>query len=193
MRSDLKPWEHPNIATWVRHDTKRALVASVDISPLDKSVTATVLVSGQRVVRSFATDESAKAWCDENLEADVEAPEPEPVIPEEPPVERLIRMLHNDPDFAWLLANRAKVLGPWHWDEMEQQWIRLDITGAFTACVRPEDEMWTWLTYVGNLRTGSDIEHHQDNILTPQEARLACDEHLRTQGWLLATKPLETT
>lgn len=177
---NLSSWQHPNTLTWERKN-RRKVAARVEIH-YDGSAYATVFdASGKgqpREVakRDFGEVEAAKTWCDEML-----SPKSKP-SPTPDAVERLVHFLQENPDIAWLVANRVKVLSPWddeHWCE------RADVTSAYLVRVlRDYPDGWSF-------RINDD--EPVGGFATREAAMAQCDQVLITDGWVLATRPLGET
>ena len=117
--------------------------------------------------------------------------------PKGTPLERLLVVLRKDPDLAWGVAQGAKALGPWvavgnDW------WQRSDATGFNVATVRTMASThvagagagtgWMWSEFVPTSGHGEEVAA-QTAFPTDDLAKVACDEHLRVNGWLLASQP----
>lgn len=120
-----------------------------------------------------------------------------PKVPKGNALERLLVVLRKDPDLAWGVCQGAKALGPWvavgnDW------WQRSDATGFNVATVRTMASThvagagagtgWLWSEFVPTSGHSEEVAA-QTAFPTDDLAKVACDEHLRVNGWLLASQP----
>lgn len=158
----------------------------------------------------FPDVEKAKTWCDDVLAGRVDprpsqpprgpppplrppatAANPSPIVPEPkppagPPVERLLRVLRNDPVLAFEVAQKLRILGPWT-QEGEDWHQRADAYGYVVATVRGEPKgteiLWRWSTF--HHAPAGEEDRTMSGFGSWEEARGACDVHLAGEGWLL--------
>jgi hypothetical protein len=211
MNLVVGPWEHPNILTWVRRCGMEA-IATVSVSPDGKAM-GVVKVDGQVLRRNFGSADLAKTWCDGKLEGKPVAapvpvaptpapapapPAPPPAAPAVSPTERLLRVLRNDPDLAWEVAVKARSLGPWVMvtemgSEQGGWYQRSDASGSNIAVARENlfpSRRILWSEFVPVASSNHEITM-KEGFATIEDAMADCDTHLRTKGWLLATRAVE--
>jgi hypothetical protein len=103
-------------------------------------------------------------------------------------VERLVEVLRRDPDLAWAVAQRARVLGPWE-RVGDDWWQRQDSTEFSVVTVREERGEWLWSVFVRVAESPEEEVANGRGHPTPEAAMAACDVWMTGDGWLLATKP----
>ena len=177
----LKPWEHPNILTWERRQGS-VVMASILLSSSTPCATATVIVNGQKKHAFFPDLLQAQAWCDAILQ-----PEKTEQPPEMDPMEKLIGWLRGDPNAMWYVATQVPVLSPWVMLR-EGWWQRSTPCGFDVAIVRgpPVSQDWSWGIFAPSHRIIDELDF-ASGLGNLEDARHACDRHLRDLGWLLAS------
>lgn len=132
----------------------------------------------------------------------------QPVKPKGTPLERLLAVLREDPNLAWEVCQGAKALGPWVAaagetfvspnadgtdSKVKVDWFqRTDATGFNVATVRlkaEKDGGWLWSEFVPGSVTEIEVMA-KGQYENSQQAKDACDEYLRSRGWLLAIAPV---
>lgn len=208
MSTPAGAWEHPNVLTWILRGSNGRAVATVTVKP-DGSAFTTVDVNNQAHRQTLPNADAAKAWCESLLANPPQpvaprspgppAPAKPPPIPKGNPVERLLKILHNDPDLAWEVALKAKALGPWTCESADW-WSRRDVAGFAVATVRGETTgrtsaagvmesvtTWRWSEFVPGSSGGEEVMS-RGGYADLAVAQAECDDHHRTRGWLLATR-----
>lgn len=176
-------WEHPNTATWIFRDQgKVAATISIKTAPAGNTEAhATVSVDGQPKRKWFVDTEEAKRWCKELL---FPVP-PTTVAPTtSSPLERLILFLQTNPDTAWEVSKRVRVLSAWYLSADERTWIRSDITKATQVHVfQNAIDLWSWYYLIGQNEIA-----FEDGFEDTDKAKQACDNYCVQEGWLLSQK-----
>lgn len=174
----LRDWEHPNAITWTRkRDT--VVVASVAVGR-DNSAFAVVTVNNQTYRKDHPNVTEAKAWCDQKLGVVADPPPPKQEAPkqeapkQEALVERLLKVLAEDPRLAWEIVRRARVLGPWT-RVQEHRYVRECAVGQHVASVIVITQQGQW----------SHSFDPSEEFATAEKAMANCDYFLLKEGWAL--------
>lgn len=164
-------WTHPNSTVW---QLKRGGTLLAEIM-LRQGFNMLARIPGTGLSAPFTSIEEAKRWC----EIGWKAPEPTPddsseeTEEDEEAVGRLLQYLHTHPDLAWRIAQKVKVLSPWH--QCTSGWRREDLRGRGVVTV----DLSGW-----SIQGKVTKKSHADS----EAAKQACDLALMSAGWCLATR-----